>query len=330
MLNNPNSENKKRIPWSNREDSLLQSFVDMYASKKQGWKQISELLIQQGYERNPKDCRERYQNYLDSKFNKTKLTEQEVDILFELIMKYGNKWTSIAEKLNHRTDQDVKNQFYAIVKKVFRRLLKATLPKDQRNKCSKITASLRPALISHIFSNNKENSPKQFNISKQMKDLFKNLILDNKSIQLGDELDEKEKKRVRTVSDYLGKQNQKYLDNKNLGNINQRKIIKPKHNKKLKLYSNQNHQNNILQRILNNQHIFDNNFQTFFPDQNVVNEEKQFTQTQDQYNLPQLFISSRPPFYLLSCYKQKQNNLNLSLNYSPLYEPYQDTSNLNI
>ncbi|CAD8210693.1 unnamed protein product [Paramecium octaurelia] len=328
MLNNPIFENKKRIPWSDR-DSLLQSYVEMYANKEQGWKQISELLLQQGYERNPKDCRERYSNYLDLKFNKTKLKNQEIDELFELIMKYGNKWTQIAERLNNRTDQDVKNQFYAIVKKVFRRLLKATLPKDQKNKCSKITASLRPALISNIFSYNQDISPKYFIISKKIKDLFKNLILENRSIKLGDELNETEKKRVYKVLDYLEKQNQQYLQQTNQRKISQRKVIKQKNKNRLKSHRNQNHQTKIIQRILSNQQIFDYNLQAFFPNQNAIKEQEFILKLDEDNGQPQKIIS-RPPFYLCYCNKLYSNNLNFSSNYSPLYEQFQDTSNLNI
>ncbi|CAD8202423.1 unnamed protein product [Paramecium pentaurelia] len=317
MIKHSISQSKKRISWSKQEDTLLQQFVNMYANQKQG--------CNQGYERNPKDCRERYQNYLDSKFNKTKLTKPEIDKLFELIQIYGNKWTCIAEKLNYRTDQDVKNQFYAIVKKVFRRLLKATLPEDQKKKCSKITASLRPMLISNIFCNHQNISQQYINISMNMKELFKNLIIENRSIKLGDQVDETIKKKVQQISDYLGKKNQIYLQNKSLKKtFNKRNIKKSTIKSQFMSSKNEIQQQEIILRILNNQQIFMLNQQNF-PLQFDMNQDKIFKINEDQEQIvaPQYLIS-RPPFYKLQPSYSNQFDIQESFN-----EPFQDTNNIN-
>lgn len=108
-------------------------FVKKFQKDQLAWKKIAASLKKKGYNRNTKACRERYFNHLDNSYNKSELTDREIDQLFELIKIHGNKWvfsmyiqTSIAEEMNNRTDQDIKNNFYAHVKKIFRRLIKST------------------------------------------------------------------------------------------------------------------------------------------------------------------------------------------------------------
>ncbi|CAD8122670.1 unnamed protein product [Paramecium sonneborni] len=313
-------QSKKRIPWTEQEDDLLQSFVNIYINQKQAWSKISEELLKKGYLRNPKDCRERFQNYLDSKFNKNKLTKHEVDKLFELISIYGNKWTCIAEKLNNRTDQDVKNQFYAFVKKVYRRLLKASLSNDQKNKSSQITASLRPILISNIFSKN-NNNQKYPNISTEMKELFIKLITKNRSIEIGDQLEEDEKKQVIYLSDYLQKENLFYLQNQN-----QRRSFNQKISTKTKI-KDQIQQQKIIKRIKKQKHIFLINNQNFLF-KLKMNHQNEITAADDlqQFEPPQ--IISRPPFQYFNS-SNKFNQLYSNVQDYPdtsQGEPFQDTN----
>ncbi|CAD8208358.1 unnamed protein product [Paramecium pentaurelia] len=253
MLNESISQQKKRILWTDEEDKLLKQLVNKYQNERLGWKQISKALRKQGYERNTKACRERFFNYLDISFNKSELTQLELDKLFELVKVYGNKWTCIAEELNHRTDQDIKNKFYAHVKKVFRRLLKASF---KTNESSLITAKLQPLLISSIFCQENEMDLKQIHIRDDMKQLFKSLITQNKSIQQGHQINEETREKVKQISSYLEKENQIYLQNKITRKENKLKTKIKQRNQKFKFTYNEIEQQKILNKIQNKQSIF--------------------------------------------------------------------------
>ncbi|CAK65134.1 unnamed protein product (macronuclear) [Paramecium tetraurelia] len=253
MLNQSNPSPKKRMLWTENEDKLLQQLVNKFQNERLGWKKISQSLRKQGYDRNTKACRERFFNHLDNTFNKTELTTQELDKLFELIKIHGNKWTCIAEELNHRTDQDIKNKFYAHIKKVFRRLLKATF---QTTESSIMTAKLQPLLISSIFCYENELDQKQILIQNDMKDLFQSLIRKNKSISQGEQIDEETREQVKQITTYLDKENQLYLQNKITRKQN-KQIIKTKHIiKKTQFAHNQFQQQQILKKIQMKQPIF--------------------------------------------------------------------------
>ncbi|CAD8122698.1 unnamed protein product [Paramecium sonneborni] len=253
MLNQSLPQSKKRISWTDDEDKLLKQFVHKYQNERLGWKKISQSLKKQGYNRNTKACRERFFNHLDNTYNKSELTQLELDKLFELIKIHGNKWTCIAEELNHRTDQDIKNKFYAHVKKVFRRLLKASF---QTTESSMITAKLQPLLISSIFCYENEIDQKQIQIQDDMRELFKSLIRQNKSIQIGEKINEETKERVKQISVYLQKENQVYLQNKIIRKQKKLKTKKKHTSSKIKFVYNEFQQQKILNKIQKKQPIF--------------------------------------------------------------------------
>ncbi|CAD8202475.1 unnamed protein product [Paramecium pentaurelia] len=253
MLNSSIPSSKKRILWTENEDKLLKQLVHKFQNERLGWKKISQSLRKQGYDRNTKACRERFFNHLDNSFNKSELTTHELDKLFELIKIHGNKWTCVAQELNHRTDQDIKNKFYAHVKKVFRRLLKATF---QTTESSIITSKLQPLLISSIFCNENEMDHKKINIQNDMKELFQNLIRQNKSISQGEQINDETREKVRQISSYLDKENQIYLLNKITRKEN-KQLTKNKHNgQKTKIVYDEIHQQQILKKIQKKQPIF--------------------------------------------------------------------------
>ncbi|CAD8210639.1 unnamed protein product [Paramecium octaurelia] len=312
MLNQSNPSPKKRMLWTENEDKLLQQLVNKFQNERLGWKKISQSLRKQGYDRNTKACRERFFNHLDNTFNKSELTTQELDKLFELIKIHGNKWTCIAEKLNHRTDQDIKNKFYAHVKKVFRRLLKATF---QTTESSIMTAKLQPLLISSILCYENDLDQKQIPIQTDMKDLFQNLIRKNKTISQGEQIDEETKEQVKQITTYLDNENQLYLQNKITRKEN-KQIIKAKHKiEKTQLAHNQFQQQQILKRIQQKQPIFVCSYKKLeFPiidfETNLENDNQfQFDKIFENGTLFQQyqFISS-VPFY----WHQPPNKLELS------------------
>ena len=64
--------------------------------------------------RNPKQCRERWHNHLDTGLKKGKWTPEEDEIILHSQHQLGNQWASITKNLIGRRDNDVKNRFHRL------------------------------------------------------------------------------------------------------------------------------------------------------------------------------------------------------------------------
>ena len=64
-----------------------------------------------------KQCRERWHNHLDPKIKKTKWSLEEDLILYILQKNHGNKWTEIAQILEGRAENTIKNHWNASMSK---------------------------------------------------------------------------------------------------------------------------------------------------------------------------------------------------------------------
>ena len=69
-------------------------------------------------DRTPKQIRERYLNYLRPNISHDKWTEEEDELLLDLIKKHGHKWKTIERHMNKRSQNQLKNRFYGKLKKV--------------------------------------------------------------------------------------------------------------------------------------------------------------------------------------------------------------------
>lgn len=57
-------------------------------------------------------------SYLSPKLNKNPFTEQEDKTLLELVQNMGPKWVSIAKYFNGRTDNQIKNRYKVLNRKI--------------------------------------------------------------------------------------------------------------------------------------------------------------------------------------------------------------------
>lgn len=91
----------------------------------------------------------RWHNHLNPEVNKNAWTEKEEQAMFEAHQRHGNRWTEIAKHFPGRTDNDIKNHFYSMLRRSLRRVNKLL---GLRNSTQRIRL-IKPSVLSNIFSN---------------------------------------------------------------------------------------------------------------------------------------------------------------------------------
>ena len=69
--------------------------------------------------------------------------------MFEAHQQFGNKWTEITKMFHGRTDNDIKNHFYSMLRRSLRRINKLL---GRKNSTQKIKV-IKPSVLSKIFGN---------------------------------------------------------------------------------------------------------------------------------------------------------------------------------
>lgn len=105
--------------WSAPEDELLVSVLKKGIEK---WGQIANLLNKEMHKglkiRTGKQCKERWNNYLNPDVNRGSWTESEDITALECYKIHGNKWSVIAKSINNRTESSVKNRIKSLLNKI--------------------------------------------------------------------------------------------------------------------------------------------------------------------------------------------------------------------
>ena len=95
------------------------------------WWQVSNQMKQKFgiSKRSGKQCRERWHNHLDPNTRKREWTEDEEMIIFNYQQQHGNQWSDIAKFLIGRSDNTIKNHFYATIRRKIRKYNKINVEK---------------------------------------------------------------------------------------------------------------------------------------------------------------------------------------------------------
>ena len=96
------------------EDKLLSALVEIHGTS--NWIKIALFMD----DRNSRQCRERWLNYLSPKLNKSEWTQEEDDLLLSLINDIGKHWVKITQCFPGRTDQMLKNRYSKITRNSIR------------------------------------------------------------------------------------------------------------------------------------------------------------------------------------------------------------------
>lgn len=107
-----NEAEVKKGPWTAEEDKLLIYYIQEHGVG--SWRNIPKKA---GLKRCGKSCRLRWTNYLRPDIKRGKFSEEEEKLIIHLHSVLGNKWSTIATRLDGRTDNEIKNYWNTHLKK---------------------------------------------------------------------------------------------------------------------------------------------------------------------------------------------------------------------
>jgi hypothetical protein len=101
----------KKGSWSREEDERIMLGVEQYG---RGWSLIAKYLFTN---RNAKQIRDRYTNYLDPDIKKGRFCLAEDLLILDLFTTYGPKWSLIQKHLKYRSTDAIKNRYNSSIKR---------------------------------------------------------------------------------------------------------------------------------------------------------------------------------------------------------------------
>jgi myb proto-oncogene protein len=93
------------------EDTILLNIMNTHKHRR--WKEVSAYIPG----RLPRQCRDRWHNYLAPWIKKREWTHEEDEIIKRKVAEIGTKWTQIRRMLHGRADNDIKNRWHTCLSK---------------------------------------------------------------------------------------------------------------------------------------------------------------------------------------------------------------------
>ncbi|KAK8840134.1 hypothetical protein M9Y10_031072 [Tritrichomonas musculus] len=103
-------ETSKRKYFTKVDDHLLIMAVHKY--KHESW----NIIAQHVPGKTPKQCRDRWANYLNPSLELGPWSQSEDQLLVSLVNKYGTHWTKMKNEFPHRSTNSLKNRWYWLIK----------------------------------------------------------------------------------------------------------------------------------------------------------------------------------------------------------------------
>ena len=104
-----------KSPFSADEDRLLTSIVNdcLKQSRSIDWRVVSSQMLN----RNARQCKDRWEGYLDTKINREEFSTEENYFILKKVEEVGKKWKVISSMMKRRTDVAVKAQYRKLVRR---------------------------------------------------------------------------------------------------------------------------------------------------------------------------------------------------------------------
>ena len=197
-------------PWTLEEDQKLSHWVRSYGANK--WSMAAKMIPG----RNGKQCRERWINHLNPEIKKGNWTEAEDEKIYQLYQKYGSAWSKIARHFAGRSENSIKNRFYATLRKfdhMKRRteILSLNLIKNEENLTSSISGC-----------NTAENTPEKVDVKEEnvIESFFNEQIFENNwNLEEFEEMSSQHKESLSTNSCCSDEKKENMLNQNNVMEI---------------------------------------------------------------------------------------------------------------
>lgn len=115
MLNYSSKKISQKNPFSPEEDNLISYLVKSYGEN--NWAKISKCMKQMNYDRNIRQCKERYNHYLNPKINNSEWTTDEDELLIKKVEQIGKRWKILEDYFQGRTEVSLRNRFNMLIRK---------------------------------------------------------------------------------------------------------------------------------------------------------------------------------------------------------------------
>ncbi|CDW82128.1 myb-like dna-binding domain containing protein [Stylonychia lemnae] len=127
----------QKAPWTYEEDLLLKQLVGERGQKQ--WQEIANEINKKmgNNKRQGKQCRERWINFLSPDIKREPWSPKEDLLLLEKQKQIGNQWAQIAKEIPGRTENQVKNRFNSMLKKI----------REEKTFKSEVKAGVQEALL---------------------------------------------------------------------------------------------------------------------------------------------------------------------------------------
>lgn len=157
------NQRKKRQPFSPQEDAELKKLVETYGDN--DWVLISKRICTK---RSPRQCRDRWKEYLMPSLNMDPWTKEEDRLLIQKIKECGKKWSIVCMSLKGRSETAAKNRWRLLERRNFNLDYEKSTGNQSKEKkkpnhvvrliqpAKKAELPKLPSLINSSFNNNEE------------------------------------------------------------------------------------------------------------------------------------------------------------------------------
>lgn len=185
------NETKKKLAfskhnkWTKEEDEKLLYLINLYG--KDNW----NFLSKQMGSRNARQCKERFQYYLDPDIKSDQWTPEEDQLILLKRQELGPKWTIIKKFFNNRTDAMIKTRYNALIRakriREKKMLINSKISESKKAKMKFKVAKIILPIGFHKTENDDDSYYSSFFTSEE--DNGDDFIFTNNNIQFGNEDD---------------------------------------------------------------------------------------------------------------------------------------------